>query len=863
MVNILWGYYLSPVKTRLSKLYLALAIAPLTIVGNIDLARADDVVFEGDHRITETVSYDGNVTIGSAMNDGKLLIDGGGLNAKNINVGSVGLMALRGADSFVNTQGGNIYLNLGALVIGSDAHFEYDLNEPEWVFPEIKLGKAQAPGVIDDNTVIHTSSDGFVPDSNLIFNHNSNDYELKNKIDGFATILNYAGQTTLSGDMIFFEGNITAKGGKLILNSDVNTEAFVTFKRQELTVEDGATLIINGTAGTFSPGAGLGSLAFSTSAFVKSGGVLGGKGTFGRTLVETGGHISPGDGDIGKLTIRSWLTFQDGSFYDVDIAADGRSDQLGMQGETTIGNNVKVLVNALDPHTSYQNGQSYRILSSGGGIKGMFSEAVLKSAFLDATLTRDRQYVDLAIKQKDTGGGTPGGGDGNTGGGDGNTGGGDGNTGGGDGNTGGGDGNTGGGDGNTGGGDGNTGGGDGNTGGGDGNTGGGDGNTGGGDGNAGSTGIFQTVATTGNQWTTAGALGTLAQEGPSLALYNGLLMLSASEAREAFNQLSGEQFASVQSSLQQGSMLVGNVVNQHMLTMFDDNGVLPVPPMAMSLVQGGERERNGAWGQTFGTWTRTQGDSNIGKLDSDTGGFLVGADREFSDNVRAGAYAGYSRTRFDVDNRASSGHSDNYHLGLYAGGQKDALALRGGLGYTWNRIESTRNVGFSTFSDRLSADYDANALHAFTELGYRLGNETVSAEPFANLSYMRLHTDNVEEQGGAAALRVEDETMNTFYSTLGLRGASELPLGGVDLTLHGTLGWQHAYGDTDTSARMAFATGDAFTTQGAPIDKDVAIVGAGVDVQLTRSTRIGISYQGQYGADLQANSVNAQLQVTF
>ncbi|WP_262120246.1 hypothetical protein [Serratia ficaria] len=181
MVNILWGYYPSPVKTRLSKLYLALAIAPLTIVGNIDLARADDVVFEGDHRITETVSYDGNVTIGSAMNDGKLLIEGGGLNAKNINVGSVGLMALRGADSFVNTQGGNIYLNLGALVIGSDAHFEYDPNEPEWVFPEIKLGKAQAPGVIDDNTVIHTSSDGFVPDSNLIFNHNSNNYELKIK----------------------------------------------------------------------------------------------------------------------------------------------------------------------------------------------------------------------------------------------------------------------------------------------------------------------------------------------------------------------------------------------------------------------------------------------------------------------------------------------------------------------------------------------------------------------------------------------------------------------------------------------------------------------------------------------------------
>ncbi|QHA88859.1 autotransporter outer membrane beta-barrel domain-containing protein [Serratia rhizosphaerae] len=719
-----------------------------------------------------------------------------------------------------------------ALVIGSRASFDgYSADGPygREIWPLPTLGEAQAPGVIDRDIVITTPTDHRGMRGAIIFNHTSDNYQFANTIIGSGSMANVAGQTTLTGDLTRYNGDIFVKGGKLTVNGDMGTKADPLLV-QSLQVENGGTLHLKGNVG----------VSGSSTISVKTGGVLTGQATVGFVDIERNSHIAPGDDGIGKMTVKGYLDFFDGSFYDVDIAADGRSDTLGTQYATTIGKNVKVLVNTLDPHTSYRDGQTYRILTAGGGVNGMFSEAVLDSAFLDTELTRDRQNVDLTIRQKETGGGD----DGHTGGGD------DGDSGGGD------DGHTGGGD------DGHSGGGD------DGHTGGGDdGHTGGGDdgdigGNPNAPGIFQTVATSDNQWNTAGALSSLAQQGPSLGLYNSLLMLNAGQAREAFNQLSGEQYASVQASLLQSGTLVGSVVNQHMQTMFDGDS-LTVPPLAMSLVQGPERERNGAWGQMFGSWTRSKGDGNTGKLDSNTGGFLVGADRELSDGVRAGAYAGYSRTHFDVDSRASSGHSNNYHLGLYGAGQRDALALRGGLGYSWHRIESERNVGFGGYSDRLKGDYDGNTLQAFTELGYRLRYESSSVEPFVNLSYVRLHTDAVQEQGGAAALSVQDETMNTFYSTLGLRGATDIPVSGVDVTLHGNLGWQHAYGDTDTSARMAFATGDSFATKGAPVDKDVAVVGVGLDVPLTRSTRVGVSYQGQYGSQLQANSVNAQLTVSF
>lgn len=179
---------------------------------------------------------------------------------------------------------------------------------------------------------------------------------------------------------------------------------------------------------------------------------------------------------------------------------------------------------------------------------------------------------------------------------------------------------------------------------------------------------------------------------------------------------------------------------------------------------------------------------------------------------------------------------------------------------TRHKIEGERNVDFSGFSDQLKSDYDANSLLAFTEAGYRFGQPDRNIEPFVNLSYIRLHTDSFREDGGAAALSVRNETMNTFYTTLGLRGVTELP---KHVNLYGSLGWQHAYGDKNTSSRMAFAGSDAFITQGQAVDEDVMVGDIGVSVQLSRAATLDVGYQGQYGADTRVNSVNANLRWSF
>ena len=125
----------------------------------------------------------------------------------------------------------------------------------------------------------------------------------------------------------------------------------------------------------------------------------------------------------------------------------------------------------------------------------------------------------------------------------------------------------------------------------------------------------------------------------------------------------------------------------------------------------------------------------------------------------------------------------------------------------------------------------------------------------------------VEDDPGCRVVRsswsqigAEADSSAKPHRPLGVRGVTELP---KNVNLYGSLGWQHAYGDKNTSSRMAFAGSDAFITQGQAVDEDVMVGDIGVSVQLSRAATLDVGYQGQYGADTRVNSVNANLRWSF
>lgn len=327
------------------------------------------------------------------------------------------------------------------------------------------------------------------------------------------------------------------------------------------------------------------------------------------------------------------------------------------------------------------------------------------------------------------------------------------------------------------------------------------------------------------------------------SIYDAVLNLSSDQARYAFDQLSGEFHASVATTLIEDSRFVRNAMNDRLRVKANEPGI---------------------WSQAFGSWGHTGGNGNAAKMERSTGGFLFGSDTPAIDTWRFGAVAGYSHTNFDVKDRHSSGSSDNYHLGLYGGSDWGQHGLRLGVAYTWHNTDTTRSVTFPAFSDRLSGGYNAGTFQAFSELSYGIEKGVTKFEPFANLSYVNFDANGLREHGGAAALTGSGVSMDTMFTTLGLRTATSVNLGKKAMTARGLLGWRHAYGDTIPTATLSYASGSsAFMTGGVPIARDVAVVEAGLDFTLSPTATLGISYNGQFGNHLVDQSIKADLSMKF
>jgi outer membrane autotransporter protein len=368
-------------------------------------------------------------------------------------------------------------------------------------------------------------------------------------------------------------------------------------------------------------------------------------------------------------------------------------------------------------------------------------------------------------------------------------------------------------------------------------------------------------------------------------LYNAILALPTdAAAQNAFDQISSEIHASAQTALIEDSHFVRDAATNRIRAAFGAVGASRAPVMAYADPADGKTgayaafasldprttaaiaaapttDRFAIWGQGFGSWGHTNGDGNAARLNRSTGGFLIGGDAPIFDTWRLGMMAGYSRTNFNVRDRASSGSSDNYHLGLYGGTQWGSLGFGTGAAYTWHDIATSRSIAFSGFSDSLKGDYRAGTAQVFGELGYDIRAGSFGFEPFANLAYVNFSTDGFAEQGGAAALRNISNSTGVAFTTLGVHVSTDVDLGPMTATLRSTVGWRHAFGDT--TPLSTFAGGSPFTVAGVPIARDAFVLDAGLDVAVARNATLGVSYGGQFGGSAIDQSIRANFNVKF
>jgi outer membrane autotransporter protein len=242
---------------------------------------------------------------------------------------------------------------------------------------------------------------------------------------------------------------------------------------------------------------------------------------------------------------------------------------------------------------------------------------------------------------------------------------------------------------------------------------------------------------------------------------------------------------------------------------------------------------------------------------------LFGADVPLDETWRVGALAGFSNSSFDLRHASGSTDSDNYHLGVYAGAKWGQLGLRLGAVRTWHELTAKRTLDLPGVSEHFREDYNAATNQVFGELGYAIELGNAQLEPFANLAHVRLNTDSFDENSNAIRLENKSQDNDITFSTLGLRAATRLNAGSVAIKPNATVGWRRAYGDVTPESRAAFSGGDTFELSGAPIARSAAVLGAGVDLGLSDTLSVGLSYNGQVSNDASDQTLNARVTLAF
>lgn len=133
----------------------------------------------------------------------------------------------------------------------------------------------------------------------------------------------------------------------------------------------------------------------SVGDYTLAAGLLTGTGTLQAPFVTSiMGTVAPGTvGTIGTLTIDGSAVLSSATQFLVDVG-NGTSDRLAITGDASLGG--RVIVSPVAGYT-IKNGDTYRIVTTGGRISAAFNSAAPISAILTPVLTTSANAVDMRI----------------------------------------------------------------------------------------------------------------------------------------------------------------------------------------------------------------------------------------------------------------------------------------------------------------------------------------------------------------------------------------------------------------------------------------------------------------------------------
>ncbi len=292
---------------------------------------------------------------------------------------------------------------------------------------------------------------------------------------------------------------------------------------------------------------------------------------------------------------------------------------------------------------------------------------------------------------------------------------------------------------------------------------------------------------------------------------NAILGITAGEAQDAFEQLSGDVYSAgsnthniVRSGLNApiaNRMQGGGSSGGSLASLFTGQEVQVGAFVADEPANAGTGSE--VWVEGVGGRGTIDGGVGIAESDYDYRGIVAGYEFPTADSLVLGLYFSFADVDFVQTDRAASIRSENYGVGFYGGyGFGDDWRLSMQLGASWNQNNAQRRLAFGAINRVAEADYEDFYLNGSVEIAktYSTGKSGY-VEPFVGVTGRRENEGAFVETGaGAANLFRNSDTEYAGETLVGLRFGRDIETDTPWLIQpRAQVGWQHHLGSTENT----------------------------------------------------------------
>jgi subtilase-type serine protease len=264
------------------------------------------------------------------------------------------------------------------------------------------------------------------------------------------------------------------------------------------------------------------------------------------------------------------------------------------------------------------------------------------------------------------------------------------------------------------------------------------------------------------------------------------------------------------------------------------------------------------WATVSGHW----GDIDFGHADADsksqTG--LVGAEVKVTPDNTVGVFFGAGESELDAGRRYGKVDSDDLHVGVYGVYKGEAASVNYGVIHSRQDRDARRTLIVGDFAQYNKVTPNATVTQFFGEAAYT-GAKTAgyTVEPYAGLAVLRVKSDGFSENVGDLTFRTKTNSQTLTAGTLGVRGS--IPVG-ANVSLTGDLSAIHFFGNNTPEAKVILGDTGTAKIEGGKLGTLLG-VGIGLEANVTKATKLNVSYTGAFNGDVKSHGISANLRISF